>query len=63
MSDGIYVRFGEETKTPEQISHRDATYAAKKILREAGVECYVVEYFTLPTDKITAGIIVGNKGR
>lgn len=42
----IQIRLDEQSKTPRQLVQRDLTYEAAKVLRQAGFECEVLEYFT-----------------
>jgi predicted DNA-binding helix-hairpin-helix protein len=54
----FYVRLDEEDKTPEQLMQRERTYQAAKLLRAAGFDCQVIEYFTGKDPKANAAAIV-----
>lgn len=54
--DTFYVRMG--TTTPEQDAIRERTYEAAKVLREAGFDCEVIEWFVTKPGEHPAGIVL-----
>lgn len=59
MSQGYPLRLDEADKTPEQIAQREATYQACKILKAAGINAEVREFWTGKyTDADAAGIFI-----
>ena len=54
-----YVRIDEHNKTPQQVAQRDATYEAAKVLRKAGYDVEVREWFTGKSKNAdAAGIVI-----
>ena len=54
----IHLRVDEEHKTPQQLEQRELSYKAAKVLRAAGYDVEVMEWYTGRSKEANAASII-----